>query len=262
MAIENRRGGADWKWWGAGIGTAAVVAALVWYASTGTEEPLEVRTAQDGKGRTSEPKDLELEPGFVMVGGVKRPISDVQATTPQPKPEEMGKEPQLSRIVPVKPDATPQVKSAVEAIRAKNRPERLSVTALPKAFDREAFAADPKTYLEVVEPGRVWQTAQPGPDVPRLGGVSPRFAEIAEGESVALQVSAPPGAPVTFTSFDLGTFEASQLTSITVQANDEGLAEAKFVASPGTSGDVHILAASPTASGQVKFVVSIPLSDR
>ena len=63
----------------------------------------------------------------------------------------------------IKPDANPQVKAVVEAIRQGNHPERVSVLVRPQPFDAKAYQTNPAAYLEVVEPGRVFQTAQPGP---------------------------------------------------------------------------------------------------
>jgi hypothetical protein len=156
----------------------------------------------------------------------------------------------------VKADANPQVAAAVEAIRQKEHPERLSPLIAPPAFDRAAFQKDPQAYLATVEPGRVFQTAQPGPDIPQLSPLGPKMLRMEQGRSVQLEVQATPGAPVTFTSFDLGRF-ANELTSITVQASEEGAAKAEFFAPPGTLHDVNILAGSPEASGQVRFVVSV-----
>ncbi|HUY35193.1 MAG TPA: hypothetical protein VMV69_20780 [Pirellulales bacterium] len=53
-----------------------------------------------------------------------------------------------------------------------------------------------------------------------------------------------------------GAFE-NQLTSITVQADAQGMAEAKFLATAGTIANIHILAASPLASGQARFIVNV-----
>jgi len=153
-------------------------------------------------------------------------------------------------------DANPQVKSVVTAIKEKNHPERLSTLIAPKPFDAKAFAADPTSYLNTIEPGRVYQTAQPGPGVPRLRSSSPAYKQIAQGESTTLKVQAPPKAPVTFTALDLGQFD-NELTSITVQANEKGFAEAKYTSTPGTVENVHILAGSPVASGQVRFTVYV-----
>ena len=69
-----------------------------------------------------------------------------------------------------------------------------------------------------------------------------------------MQIS--PHAPVTFTSFDGGAFQ-NLLTSITVQADERGLASAQMTGTTGVLGDVHILAGSPVDSGQARFVVNV-----
>jgi len=106
------------------------------------------------------------------------------------------------------------------------------------------------------EPGRIWQTAQPGLDVPVLTTLIAGTHTLAQGESVRLQVQAVAGFPVTFTTFDLGTFENS-LTTVSVPANDDGVATATFTATPGSLFRAHVLAASPGASGQVHFEIYI-----
>lgn len=82
------------------------------------------------------------------------------------------------------------------------------------------------------------------------------FVEVLQGEPVPLKVRTIPNAPVTFTSFDLGSF-SNRLTSITVAADKDGVATAQFTGTPGTYNDVNILAASPMTSGQVKFVITV-----
>jgi len=61
---------------------------------------------------------------------------------------------------------------------------------------------------------------------------------------------------VTFTSTNLGAFE-NRLPSITVAANQDGVAEAAFTGISGTIGKVPILASSPEASGRLRFIVSV-----
>ena len=77
-----------------------------------------------------------------------------------------------------------------------------------------------------------------------------------QGETIPLQVRALPNAPVSFSSFDLGRFQ-NHLTSITVEANDAGVATVQFTAPPGTINHVNILVASPMTAGQAKFVVEV-----
>jgi hypothetical protein len=127
---------------------------------------------------------------------------------------------------------------------------------LPKPFDRAAFEAEPAAYLALVEPGRVWQTAEAGPSVKVLDVVGPAYLETSPGDGVTLLVTGEPLAPVSFTSFDKGAFD-NGLPAITVRADSAGAASAHFIAAEGTIAQVNILAASPLAAGQVKFVVQI-----
>jgi len=152
-----------------------------------------------------------------------------------------------------------QTKAVAEALRNKTNPERVSVAVVPKPFDLEAYKKNPTPYLKAVEPSRVYQAAQPGPKVPQLFPVGEAYHTIKQGESALLKVQALPGAPVTFTSFDMGAFE-NHLATITVQADDSGVAQAKLTGTPGTFNNVNILAASPLTSGQVKFTVFVTLA--
>ena len=160
------------------------------------------------------------------------------------------------KTTPVKGDTNPQVRSVAEALRDKNHPERLSPLLPPKAFDAAAYKQDPKAYLDVVEPGRCFQSDQPGKDVPKLQPLSPQLQEVAQGQSVTLRVRAAPKYPISFTSFDLGKFQ-NELTAITVEANDQGVAEVKFWGTAGTINEVNIVAASPMSSGQARFIVNV-----
>lgn len=162
------------------------------------------------------------------------------------------------RTPPVKPDANPNVKSVAEALQTKTHPERLTAMVAPKPFNKDEYKKNPQAYLDVVEPGRVYQSAQPGPGVPVLQPAGSRYAMLVQGKSTTLSIKALPGVPVTFTSFDLGRFE-NQLTSITVAADASGVAKTQFLATPGTINAVRILAGSPLATGQVEFLVDVQL---
>ena len=156
----------------------------------------------------------------------------------------------------VEPNANPQVASVAAALKNNNHPERLSPLVQPKPFDREAFEKDPKTYLQVIEPGRVFQSLNPDKGVTSIQIVSEAFVTIQQKEQTVLKVKALPLMPVTFTSFDLGAFQ-NKLTSITVQADSLGLATATFIATEGTIADCNILASCPVTSGRIKFIVNI-----
>lgn len=157
---------------------------------------------------------------------------------------------------PVRADLNPQVASVSEALRGKKNPERLSPLIQPKPFDPEAYKKDSAAYLNVVEPGRCFQSKNPGKDVPKIQSLSPQFQQVAQGQSVSLRVQAQAKFPVTFTSFDMGKFQ-NELTSITVEANESGIAETKFYGAAGTIEEVKILASSPMTSGQIQFLVNV-----
>lgn len=159
----------------------------------------------------------------------------------------------------VRADANAYVRSVAEGAKKGNRrPERLSPFIAPKPFDPAAYKADPQKYITTVEPGRVFQSAQPGRGVPVLRSSGGRYRHMLQGETRVLKVRAPAGSPVTFTSFDLGAFD-NLLPSQTVRTSVDGIAQVNFRATSGTVGGVNILAGCPLATGQVKFRVEIEM---
>ena len=182
---------------------------------------------------------------------------------PQGLPSDAGATPRKAsfqnagRALPVKADASPQAASVAAALRTTQHSERVAALLPSAPFDPAAFEKNPAAYLNTVEPGRVFQCAQPRQDVPALVAEGARMLALTTGEKVRLKVRGAPWAPVSFTSFDMGTFSESQLNCVTVRADQEGLAAVTFVATPGTVNDCNILAGSPMASGQARFVVEI-----
>jgi len=168
--------------------------------------------------------------------------------------------PAEARALVVKAGENPHAASVAEALREKNKPERLSMLIAPKPFDLAAFEADPEKYLATVEPGRVMQGRQPGRDVPALRAANGHQFRVEPNGKVALEVKGAQRAPVTFVSADMGTFEENRLNCVTVRADENGVARATFVATHGADGDVNILAGSPMASGQVRFTVLVDSS--
>lgn len=213
----------------------AVIALVVWPGSESDEDPGQQTGTITARGGDSQDLSSHSEEG----DSTQRGIGTVQ---------------------PLPPDLNENVKSVVEAARTGEHPERLSVFIQPKPFDADAWERDPQAYLDVVEPGRAYQSAQPGPGIPVLRPIGRRFHTLLQGESTALKVLTKPGAPVTFTSFDLGAF-VNKLTTITVKADTQGIATAEFFATPGTINNVNILAGSPMATGQVEFMVYIQLPE-
>jgi hypothetical protein len=135
-----------------------------------------------------------------------------------------------------------------------------STTALikPAFFDAAQWstsAAYQTTYLQTIEPSRIWSTAVGGPGVPSLTAVGSRHLKPAAGTPVTISAMGAPGAPVTFMVNGLGIFNESQLNTATVRADATGLAQVTYVTPDG--GRFGILAASPLAVGHVRWFVAI-----
>ena len=212
---------------------------------------------------------VDPDSGDVIAGGVERPATDLAKRDPsdedqQAKDDQADDEYSYGQTPPVKPDANEQVAAVYDAIKNRKADPQTyakatSSLAEADAFDQDKYESDEdyrSAYLNSPQPSRVFQTAQPGPGVPRMRRMTAPYQEAPQGKKTPLRVQAAPGAPVTFTSFDLGRFE-NELTSITVEADATGVAEVKFWGPPGTIDDVNILAASPMTSGQVKLVVHV-----
>jgi len=144
-------------------------------------------------------------------------------------------------------------RSVREASETGRHPERLSEKVAPAPFDPAAWKADPRAYLDVVEPGRVFQTAAPGQGVPALKPASDVFVALHGGAGL-LSVFGAPDAPVTFTSPDGGTFD-NGLSSITVRANAEGYAQVRYRGTVNRERPARILAGSPMATDNVTFQI-------
>ena len=195
----------------------------------------------------------------MSVGGIKRPITDVQRSLPSiPKGDAKSSEQGYGTFPLIPKDANVHVKSVAEALKNGTHPERVSSMVLPQPFDAAAYKTNPAAYLDVVEPGRVWQPAQPGPNVPRIAALTARMFSVDQGVPTEIRVQSVPGAPVSFTAFDGGAFD-NLLTSITVRADDKGVAKVTFTGTTGVINDVNILAASPLTSGQIKYIANITL---
>lgn len=250
------------------VGLVLILAVVYAQRDAGEQDkPVVVAKQPETDPSSDEAPDASGGDGRVEVGGVRRPATDVSkkeqpggnsdaAGDPAVDDERIDGDYGTTPAIPI--DANPQVAAVARAKQDGTRPEFMSPVIAPKTFDLASYTRDPESYLNSPEPGRVFQPAQPGPDVPVLRRQSGYLQSVVQGESVRLQVQATPSAPVAFTSFDLGQF-SNQLTTITVAADDQGIATAEFVAPPGTINRVNILSASPVTSGQVKFVVDVSL---
>ena len=201
----------------------------------------------------------------VSVGGVMRPQRDTQKHRKSKiKEDRAGKDldaeakeqfDAMPKQAALELTAHPTVAKVHEKLK-KGDHQSISLHTEPVAFDRQAYEAAKKEYLEDYVPNRIFQTAQPSDGVPALAAKSSTWQQMASGESIRLEVTSAPNLPVTFLALDLGAFE-NKLNAITVEANGKGVAMATYTATPGTIGRSHIIAGSPGASGQVSFEVMI-----
>lgn len=160
------------------------------------------------------------------------------------------------RAPTIDPSSNAQVQAVADAAHQGTHPERLSPLVPPTPFDAAAWERDPAAYLAGSEPGRPWQTAEPGSEVPVLRKSVMGNPELVQGTSTELSVQAPPGAPVSWTILDLGVWE-NGLVAITTRADATGRATARFHATSGSLGRVNVIAGSPLASGQVRWGVTV-----
>lgn len=198
--------------------------------------------------------------GWTVVGGIARPATDTKTIELDEEARALPTKVLHGFSPPVSPDSNPQVAAVFASLKDRSNPNAFSSFAAPKQFDFDTFKADPQAYINEVEPSRVFSPAQPADGVPVLSASGPAYHQVTQGESVLLSVKAVAKAPVSLTSFDLGSFD-NELTSITVEANDDGIAQAKFTATGGTIHEVKILAASPMTTGQVKFTVNVQIAN-
>jgi hypothetical protein len=148
------------------------------------------------------------------------------------------------------------VNQVKETLRTGKDPQRVTPLLAAKPFDAKAYAENPAPYLASIEPGRVYQVLRAGPGVTVLDSVEGTMFDMPRKGQLPLRVQAKPGVPVTFYSADLGAW-SNGLSTITVAADAKGVATAVFTATPGTVGDVRIIAGGPLTAGQVQFFINV-----
>lgn len=132
-----------------------------------------------------------------------------------------------------------------------------SPLVMPAPFDAARWANDPAYrdwYVKNPEPGRIWQTAEPGPSVPILTTTMARRQVTTAYGTVNLSVTTAPNQPVNFLCFGGASLGLSTGQMITAAANAAGLATIT-VNAPGR-GSATVRAASPAASGSISFIMA------
>ena len=236
------------------------IGGFLYLRSQSDREPERADPSAADTDRQEPDEDAAADADYVIVGGVRRKRSDLAADedtqTAKSVAATESAEGNYGQTPAIDPDANPEVASVVAALREKKHPERLSpMNSLP-AFDAKAYQADPQAYLNTVEPGRAFQSAQPGPDVKVLQRTSLRLVKADAGRVGNTRSQGGAGCAGHLHARQLGQFE-NQLTSITKQANETGVARAEFSATPGTIDHVYFLAASPVTTGQARFLVDV-----
>jgi len=191
---------------------------------------------------------------MVVVGGVKRPKRDVGESKGYDsraiRAEYLASLPDIGVAPSIDKDASPAAAKLLEEAAEEGSEKRyLSTSSKTAPFDRESYLTSPEEYLVKTRPGRIRQTAKPGEDVAPLKAQGAQFAEILQGESVFLTALAEPGMPVTFHTQQLGEFD-NRLKTISVAADEKGIAKVKYHAVSGVVGSVFVVAASPVHSGR------------
>lgn len=202
------------------------------------------------------------ESDFVEVGGVKRPKRDVafENSTPKQVDSEKSRFPHPGNAPNTPKDANPQVKQLFEEL-SKEVSERnpAAVSSLfSEKFDAKAFEKDKQKWLSQIRPSRAFQSAQPGPEVEPIQSTTAGFQRIVQGEKVAFEVKAQPGAPVTFYTPQVGTF-TNELSTHSVEANENGIARTTYTATAGANGLIDVVAASPLNSGLLRYKIQVSL---
>ena len=135
-----------------------------------------------------------------------------------------------------------------------NNSGTLSVTGKREPFDAERYSSDPDYYLNTVEPGRAFDTAQAAEGVRALTRVGQNYYETVQNKSVTLEAKGEAGMPISYTAFDGGHFQ-NGLNFITLKANGSGIASAIFTPTSGVINQCRIRAASPVNTGALNWVV-------
>ena len=142
-----------------------------------------------------------------------------------------------------------------------NNSGSISIVGKREKFDLDRYQKDPSYYMDSVEPGRAFDSAQAVPGVNPLERVGLGSIETSQNKSVSLEVKGEPGMPVSFTVFDGGHFQ-NGLSFITLKADGKGIATAKFTPTSGVINLTRIRAASPVSSGTLQWNVLVHLNNQ
>jgi hypothetical protein len=246
------------------IASTVAIAVVVWFIFSGDKPTQHIDPTTGrlvGEIKPAEPSKVPSD----RDEGLKIALAQIDAEIKDPETRDILRQHAIGRIKGYGQSqpmdlSHPQAKSVAEALRTGTHPERLSPLIPARKFDRAAFLANPDDYMSVAEPGRVFQAAPAGTNVPALVALTPRRVNVDQGSAVTLSVKAEAGMPVTFTSFDGGLF-GNGFVSQTVITGADGKASVSYRGVEGTIANSQILASCPTCSGQARFTVFTRVPD-
>jgi hypothetical protein len=161
-------------------------------------------------------------------------------------------------IPAVQPDPRACAASVAEAQATGRYPERLSAQIAPAAYVRTRDRTTQQRYLDVIEPGRVYQTADPATGARQLEALGGAAVQVIPALGTApLAVRTVPGAPCTFLATEGGAFAETRLACATVLAAADGIARVTYQANAGTIDDASILVGSPETVGTLRLIVHV-----
>lgn len=240
------------------IAAAVIVAAVIGWRALGSRDDRPARRASK-PGATA--IDAPARAPRVTRGGDEPDEEEAKAASAKKRPRRAALPPGVvivdqHPVHRVEEQSEANRKSVEEAKETGKHPERLDPKVEPAPFDRMAWDRDPQGYLDIVEPGRVWQSADDRDGVEAIEAEGPIEVTLDRGGETKVAVRSEPLSPVTFTSMGGGALD-NGLTSITVRADPSGFAGVRFRATDDARATVTIVAGSPMASGQVNFTVRV-----
>lgn len=195
---------------------------------------------------------------FLALAGCSRGPGEERMVQQRPAPPSHQAEAVPAKTPALRPDPQACAASVAEAQSDGRHPERLSAQIAPAPYVRPRDSAAMQRHLDVIEPGRIYQTADPATGAAQLTAVGGDGTRVIPAMgSVELAVRTAPGAPCTFLATEGGSFAETRLACATVLASEDGVARATYHADAGTVDDATVLVGSPDAVGTLALTVHV-----
>jgi hypothetical protein len=249
----------------------AIVVIIVLDARKDRRNPLvaEAENTSETTDSKAKPKPKEIPDGYVMHGGIPRLRRDVEAESTTSNESKPYSAPPIGNSPSVGKNTNAQTQY-VHAMIAEHRVSKgqesdasvFSAMQRGPKFDLEEFEKDPQKYASTPAAGRIWDVKPEGSDITPIKRENAYYREALQGETQVLRVKTKPFMPVNFYAPRLGQFEENSLAFVTVLADENGIAEARYTPTGGTHGITPVLASSPVNSLQARFIINVQLPDQ